>query len=195
MKEWTEREQRAIVDAATVLVDAYGQTSRIERTEGAVWYPERWVFCQRLWPEHPERVAIVLAAMSARTGWEITQAWATHIVSAYLAGDDVPACGTLTMRDKAWRACQGESAESILPPRTSPKTSDFRLSIIGRTDRPVIDRWAARAAGWTVSDNQGIQPRQYRLLSDAYVLAARLLNVTPRYLQATLWIWKRGSGE
>jgi hypothetical protein len=195
VKEWSEAEQRAIVDAATILVANYGETEAVERTEGALWYPERWVFCERLWPEHPERIAIVLAALSPRTGWDTTQAWATKLVGAFLAGHECPDVGTMAMRDKAWRAMQGESVETILPARTSPKTYDFYLSILGRTDRPVIDRWAARAAGFALRDNQGLQPRQYHLLSAAYVLAARLLNVTPRYLQATLWIWKRGSGE
>lgn len=194
-KAWSAAEQHAIVDTATVLVAAWNDTTRIEQVEGALWYPERWEFCQRLWPEHPARVAVVLSAMSPRTPWDVTKAWTTSVVSAYLAGGDCPACGTGRMRDKAWRGCQGESHETILPPLTSPKTSDFYLSISGRTDRPVIDRWAARAAGWTIRDNQGIQPRQYRLLSEAYVLAARLLDVPPRTLQATLWIWKRGSGE
>lgn len=195
MKAWSEREQRAIVDAATILVANYGDTSRIERVEGALWYPQRWEFCQRLWPEHPERVAVCLAALSARTGWETTQAWTSAVVSAALAGRECPAVGTEAMRGKAWRACQGEDFDTILPAATSPKTRDFYLSICGASDRPVIDRWAARAAGWTLRDNQGIQPRAYALLSEAYVLAAQLLDVTPRYLQATLWVWKRGSGE
>lgn len=195
IQPWSRAEQRAIVDAGTILVAEHGHTDRATRVEGALWYPDRLSFCARLWPEHPERVALVLAVTSARTSWVVNQAYTTRVVGAYLAGQQCPAVGTISMRTKAWRAVAGEDPESVIPRATAPKTSDFYRAIMGDTSVAVIDRWAARAAGWDLPDNQGIRPRKYRLLSEAYVLAAHLLNVSPRYLQATLWIAKRGSGD
>lgn len=190
--EWSDAEQRAIVEAATTAVLLYGETEQCERVEGAVWYPERWVFCERLWPEHPERVAGMLAATSSRTTWQVNQAYVVRLMTAITSGAECPNVHTFDGRDKAWRIAHGEDIPTVLH---GPKITDFYYSIIGVTDRPVIDRWMARAMGWNLRDNQGLQPRQYRLLSEALTLAARQLDVSPRYLQATLWIHKRGGSE
>jgi hypothetical protein len=191
-KAWSESEQRAIVDAATVMVLRWPEIDQATKVEGAVWYPQRWEFCQRVWPEHPERVAACLAATSPQTTWNVNVAWTLKAVAAWQAGEQVPAIGTLSMRDKAWRVLAGDDPVPVL---NGPKITDFYLSIAGHTDRPVIDRWAARAAGFELPANQGIGARLYRLISEAYSLAARQLDVPARTLQATLWIDKRGAAE
>lgn len=69
------------------------------------------------------------------------------------------------------------------------KTNAFARAIAGDSDAVVIDVWMCRAANLdTDSPNVG----QYRMLSDAIRIVAREFGLTPRTVQALIWIIIRG---
>jgi hypothetical protein len=71
-----------------------------------------------------------------------------------------------------------------------PKTNAFARAIAGDTEAVVIDVWMMRAARMEVdSPNK----TQYTELSQAIKRVARMNEMTPRTVQALIWIIVRGS--
>jgi hypothetical protein len=67
---------------------------------------------------------------------------------------------------------------------TGPKERAFWLAIIGDANAVVIDRWAARAAGF---DPERITPPRWNEMADAYRNVAAWVHETPRNFQAIVW--------
>ena len=73
-----------------------------------------------------------------------------------------------------------------------PKTNAFARAIAGDTEAVVIDVWMMRAARMGVdSPNK----TQYTELSQAIKRVAKLNQMTPRTVQALVWIMVRGSAD
>jgi hypothetical protein len=73
-----------------------------------------------------------------------------------------------------------------------PKTNAFARAIAGDTEAVVIDVWMMRAARMEVdSPNK----TQYTELSQAIKRVARMNEMTPRTVQALIWIIVRGSAS
>ena len=73
-----------------------------------------------------------------------------------------------------------------------PKTNAFARAIAGDTEAVVIDVWMMRAARMEVdSPNK----TQYTELSQAIKRVARMNEMTPRTVQALIWIIVRGSAN
>ena len=69
------------------------------------------------------------------------------------------------------------------------KTNAFARAIAGDSDAVVIDVWMCRAA---MLDSDSPNVGQYRMLSDAIRIVAREFGLTPRTVQALIWIIIRG---
>jgi hypothetical protein len=69
------------------------------------------------------------------------------------------------------------------------KTNAFARAIAGDSDAVVIDVWMCRAA---MLDTDSPNVGQYRMLSDAIRIVAREFGLTPRTVQALIWIIIRG---
>jgi len=72
------------------------------------------------------------------------------------------------------------------------KTNAFARAIAGDTDAVVIDVWMCRAA---MLDTDSPNVGQYRMLSDAIRIVAREFGLTPRTVQALIWIIVRGGAS
>lgn len=71
-----------------------------------------------------------------------------------------------------------------------PKTNAFARAIAGDENAVVVDVWMMRAAG---CENDSPSKTQYDQISEAVVRVAEEHNMTPRSMQALLWILVRGS--
>ena len=71
-----------------------------------------------------------------------------------------------------------------------PKTNAFARAIAGDQNAVVVDVWMMRAAG---CDNDNPNKSQYAEISQAIKQTARHFGMTPRSMQALIWILVRGS--
>jgi hypothetical protein len=70
------------------------------------------------------------------------------------------------------------------------KTNAFARAIAGDEDAVTIDVWMCYAAGL---DTNAPNKTQYRELSEAVRVIASEMKMTPRVMQALIWIIYRGS--
>lgn len=154
---------------------------------GEAWYPVAWAWAQRIgrkWGYSPDQIAGVIAALSPLCPWAQNLRVANMACFYHARHEDPPAlslCYANTL--KAWRILDGEDPLTVLGGR---KVTSFYLAILG-ADEPVIDTWAYRAA---VGQDPPYTPtrKQYAALQDAFRKAAARVNVSPRTLQAAVWV-------
>ena len=72
------------------------------------------------------------------------------------------------------------------------KTNNFAKAIAGNENAVVIDVWMLRALG---IEKKTPTQSQYKQMADAVTEVATLHGMTPRAMQALIWIVVRGSGE
>lgn len=76
---------------------------------------------------------------------------------------------------------------------TGRKVSAFYRNLLGDTQALTLDRHAIRAARWGVrnmhadSGEQKICSQEFAVVENAYRKAARIMGVSPSYLQALVW--------
>lgn len=144
------------------------------------------------------RAAGVIAALSPRCQWSTNVAWAASVLTAADSGADVPNVHTTAMRGVAWRIANGEDPASALK---GPKISAFYANIMGDHDRVTVDVWAQRACGKSAVrlDAKGKERapdgRHYKLVELAYQRAAAAVGLSPRDMQAAVWVHVRGAAE
>jgi thermostable 8-oxoguanine DNA glycosylase len=72
------------------------------------------------------------------------------------------------------------------------KTNAFARAIAGDENAVVIDVWMLRAVG---IEKKTPNQTQYKELANAVTKVANEFGMTPRAMQALIWIVVRGSGE
>ena len=72
------------------------------------------------------------------------------------------------------------------------KTNAFARAIAGDENAVVIDVWMLRALG---IEKKTPTQSQYKEMATAVTLVAGIFGMTPRAMQALIWILVRGSGE
>lgn len=92
------------------------------------------------------------------------------------------------MRRQAWSIAHGADPLDVL---NGPKVRRFYLNITGDHSVVTVDVWAARAAG---VDGK-LTGARYLAVERAYQNAARIVGMTPRDLQAAVWVHTRGSAD
>jgi hypothetical protein len=125
--------------------------------------------------------ATIVSAFSPR------ERWARNVTNAikFSLGENVVALGNnIRMAnaafDKGFEALKGQ------------KTNAFAKAIAGNEDAVVIDVWMLRALGIEKkTPTQG----QYKVMADAVTAVATKHGMTPRAMQALIWIVVRGSAE
>lgn len=125
--------------------------------------------------------ATVVSAFSPRERWSVNVARAI----AFSLGQEVTCLkNNLVMANNA--LTMGFKALNGL------KTNAFAKAIAGDEDAVVIDVWMLRAVG---IERKTPNQSQYKELADAVRKTAFDFGMTPRAMQALIWIVVRGSGE
>jgi thermostable 8-oxoguanine DNA glycosylase len=125
--------------------------------------------------------ATVVSAFSPRERWTNNVAKAI----SFSLGNNVPGFkNNMTMANNAltmgFKALNG------------PKTNAFAKAIAGDENAVVIDVWMLRALG---IEKKSPTQSQYKEMAKAVTLVAMKYGMTPRAMQALIWIIVRGSAE
>lgn len=164
-------------------------TSAAELAEGMSWYDRAADSAEALAAGAPitrEQAAAVIAALSPRCQWAQNVKAAARMVDAASAGEPEPTvAGTYGNRRKAWRILQapGDPLEVL----GGPKVRAFYANITGDPYEVTVDVWAARAAEGK-SDPRAPEGKRYQRIANAYRAAAEIEGVTPREMQAAVWV-------
>jgi hypothetical protein len=137
-------------------------------------------------------VAGVIAALSPRCHWSVNVAWAGRLCCARAAGAPCPAISIGNFRRKAWAIAGGADPLDVL---RGPKVVRFWRALIGESQTVAVDVWAGRAAMGRSYPGRGLSGKRYLEVESAYQLAAGIVGVSPRELQAAIWVHVRGDSE
>lgn len=125
--------------------------------------------------------ACIISAFSPRVSW------ARNIILAQLFAEGKDTPGLALSRDNAVRSLS-EGFDAL----KGAKTNAFARAIAGDEDAVVIDSWMCKAAGIGRDYPSAVQ---YRHISEAVTILARRNSVSPRTMQALIWIIVRGKSD
>lgn len=162
----------------------YSLATENDIEEGINWYPSALIECQVLAYKHGlplESIVASTAALSPSYSWHKN----IEAVEILLSGEGLTSAYKNNV-DKALHILSTGDT-SIL---SGNKVTRFYLNILGNNDLVTCDRWAIRAAYGINQSGKIDSPtnKQYDLISQAYISLAHELNLTPRELQAIIWI-------
>ena len=125
--------------------------------------------------------ATVVSAFSPR------ERWARNVVNAikFSLGEEVTALGNNIRMANAGMTLGYDALKGM-------KTNAFARAIAGDENAVVIDVWMLRALG---IEKKTPTQSQYKEMASAVTAVATLHGMTPRAMQALIWIVVRGSGE
>ena len=177
----TKTTARTYVRRMTQYVD--GATA-YEWEQAAQWYNDAQVVAQEVASRMGTTLEVgscVVSAFSPRVPW----ARNILLALAYADGGDTPGLGnSRRMADASVRA--GFDALK------GPKTNAFARAIAGDEDAVVVDSWMCKAAGIGRDTPSAVQ---YRRISEAITTLARRHGVSPRTMQALIWVRVRGKAD
>ena len=184
----------AVIETYTdAILERYDAADAADIAAGLAWYDraERTMAAMARYFGVPrETAAGVVAALSPRVQWAPNVAAAERMLAAAGAGASEPRVnGYGANRRKAWAIAQGADPETVLG---GPKVTAFYSNLTGDPDRVTVDVWAARGAGLDMPDGRTLSARTMRELGKAYATAAERRGITPRQLQAAVWVAVRG---
>jgi hypothetical protein len=169
------------------------RASAAELAEGMAWYARAGELADALSAGAPitrAQACGVIAALSPRQQWVTNVTGAVALVDAYARGEsDPPSVGLGLSRSRAWAILHhpGDPLDVL----GGPKVRAFYANIMGDAHAVTVDVWAARAAEGRRDDRAPTRGR-YRRIADAYRAAADIAGVTPREMQAAVWVHVRG---
>jgi hypothetical protein len=123
--------------------------------------------------------ASVVSAFSPRERWSLNVAKAI----AFSLGETVTALGNNIRMANA-------SLELGFKALNGAKTNAFAKAIAGDENAVVIDVWMLRAVG---IEKKSPTQAQYKVLADAVTATATMYGMTPRSMQALIWVIVRGN--
>ena len=125
--------------------------------------------------------ATVVSAFSPR------ERWARNVVNAvtFSLGEPVTALGNNIRMANAGLTLGFDALKG-------QKTNAFARAIAGDENAVVIDVWMLRALG---IEKKTPSQSQYKEMASAVTIVAGIHGMTPRAMQALIWIVVRGSGE
>lgn len=198
MAKRSEKWSREVTRMTRRLVALHAECTPAELAEGRAWYDRARAAAEGMAGAGGlERSAAVIAHLSPRQAWAVNVAQAARMLAAADAGEPCPAVHMARQRAKAWAVATGKADPGA---NHGPKTGAFYRNILGDADAVCVDRWAARAAGAPMSSHKGdtrsgLGTALYARVARAYVRAARALGMTPRDLQAVVWVHVRGAAD
>jgi hypothetical protein len=125
--------------------------------------------------------ATIVSAFSPR------ERWARNVTNAikFSLGENVIALGNNIRMAKA-------AFDNGFDALKGQKTNAFAKAIAGNEDAVVIDVWMLRALG---IEKKTPTQAQYKVMADAVTTVATKHGMTPRAMQALIWIVIRGSNQ
>lgn len=126
--------------------------------------------------------ASVVSAFSPRERWSLNVAKAIK----FSLGEPVVALGNNIRMANASLELGFDALKGL-------KTNAFAKAIAGNQNAVVVDVWMMRAAGFT--DKLSPTQKQYHAIEEALRKVATKHGMTPRAMQALLWIVIRGSAN
>jgi hypothetical protein len=180
----------------TRILAAWHNATPLHLAQGTAWYDRAQDAARAM---HPNVLigAGVIAALSPRTGWKQNKIWATRVCSAALNNAPYPpSVSTYQRLDKAWKIAQlvNPTSEQILAILNGPKTCRFFRNITGDLHAVTIDIWAQRIATG-IDSSKPPRGAHYDALESGYQMAAAVLGVNARDVQAAVWVSVRGTAE
>lgn len=179
-------------DYETRILAAYDAASPADAAAGMAWYERAESTMEAMQARYGvdrATAAGVTAALSPRVRWATNLVAAERVIRAAQLGMRAPSVGTRANVRKAWAIANGADPDAVLG---GPKVTAFYANLSGDHDRVTVDVWAARAAG---ADPERLTDKRRRELRDAYTRAAAARGVTPRQLQAAVWVAVRGAAD
>lgn len=163
--------------------------------EGSAWYPLAWRECRRLAREHnvtPERAAAIVAILSPRARWSAN----LRAADMLLADSDAMRTGRRKRLRRRYnvlpanvrRASVAYSAREYSSLVSGPKVSAFYRNIIGDVDIVTVDTIMSKAGGF----GSVVSPKVRAAVVSAVILLADEYGMTPRDMQAAVWVAYRG---
>ena len=153
------------------------------RADGSVWYASAQAVAVELTAIRPEWSmevgASVLSAFSPREKW----ARNCDLSRKFASGEPTPCLG-MSIRNANASVLSGFTALK------GKKTNAFARAIAGDDDAVVIDTWMLKPLKM-----KSVTPKQYDLITLVITSLAKEVGMTPRDLQAALWIHIRGSAD
>ena len=160
--------------------------------QGREWYPQAWQHCldvAKVHPVTPQRVAAVLAVTSPRARWSSNVA-ATHaIVEDSFRPNYQRRSGYGILGANSRKGLEVMTDRYYSRLVTGPKVSTFYANIIGHTDLVTVDSLMSKAAGY----GSDVSPKIRSESTEACENLATVFDMTPRDMQAAVWIAFRGS--
>ena len=188
----TARSEKATRDMTRRLVALHTECTPAELAQGLAWYGRARAAAEGIAGEGGlARAAAVIAHLSPRQTWAANVASAARMLAAADAHEPCPAVSTGAQRSKAWAVATGAADPAV---KHGPKTGAFYRNIVGDMDAVCVDRWAARAATGDAAIISFGRAR-YARIERAYQRAARALGMSPRDLQAAVWVHTRGAAD
>ena len=180
------------------IVDVFAEASVAELDAGVNWYADANAFARTLDPEHPERAAGVIAALSPMKDWE------NNCILAARAYEQGYASGALRANTaKADAIMAGADPLDVLG---GNKVRNFYASIADpeHPDAVCIDRHAFDIAVGRITNDKSRTALSrvgvYDSFARSYKRAARAIEregfpILPSQLQAVVWVtWRRLKG-
>jgi hypothetical protein len=176
------------------ILTVWENASERDVENGTAWYANTYRLCKELATmfDYPvENVVGAYAVISPALDKEMNDKAIITMMPVHAAGLDFEEwCKVGTYgknnRKKAYGCLSGD-----LGMVRGEKVSAFFNNILGRPQRPTIDRWAVRVACLDPTmngDKIAVGSKTvYNQIADAYVEAARLAKVNPAVMQAVTW--------
>lgn len=176
------------------ILQVWESASERDITNGTAWYENTLMLCTELAKMFDYPVVNVVGAyavISPALDKEKNDRAIIKMMPVHKAGLDFEEwCKVGTYgkrnREKAYRCLSGD----LLAIRGEKVTAFFN-NILGRPERPTVDRWAVRVAlmNPTLGEDKIAvgSKRVYNQIAEAYVRAANVKSVTPAVMQAVTW--------
>ena len=188
----TPRNSDSTYDYVDRILTAYDAADPADAAAGLAWYERAEATMRDIAARtgaSRTAAAGVTAALSPRTPWARNLSIAEETLAAARDGRPAPSVGTRANVRKAWAIANGADPDAVLG---GPKVTAFYANLTGDPDRVTVDVWAARAAG---ADPDRLTDKRRRELRDAYRIAAEARGISPRALQAAVWVAVRGAAD
>lgn len=186
MKQLTKGTVPEQTEMVAAILEAYGAATKDDVIAGTVWYDEAEETARDIAAGTPfdvDQIAGVLSAVSPRMPWGRNKIVAREIVARFMSGEtDFTGLAINSNVDLAVSILMGTNPTALL----KNKRLAFYRNIAGDPNAVTVDVWAVRAA--TRNPNLDGPGNCYTEVADAYTIAADMMRVPPRVMQAIVWV-------